>query len=155
MNDLLNEFPELTDPLCERPTKFGPSRCGYCTTARSIANGMGFGVQTDGVVHPMTQVEAIRYNLAICAKRVRAEAEVDDRVVVDEIRRDGQRILKAGANVYVQLKAKKGTARSEGYVVECYENNLVKIHVNNMGAVKTVPADEFVTGRKGTTERNN
>ena len=39
--------------------------------------------------------------------------------------------------------------------MECYENNLVKIHVNDMGAVKTVPADEFVTGRKGTTERNN
>ncbi len=155
MNDsLLAEFPELTHPLCERPTKFGPGRCGYCTTAQSVANGMGFSLQTDGVVHPMTQAEAIRYNLAICAKRMRAQAEVDDRVVVDEIRRDGQRILKTGTNVYVQLKAKKGTARSEGYVVECYDNDLVKIHITDMGATKTVPADEFVTGRKGTTERN-
>jgi len=154
MDDLLNEFPELTHPLCERPTKFGPMRCGYCTTARSVANGMGFSLQTDGVVQPMTQAEAIRYNLAICAKRMRVEAEVGDRVVVGEIRRDGQRILKTGANVYVQLKAKKGTAKSAGYVVECYEDNLVKIHVNDMGAVKTVPADEFVTGRKGTTERD-
>ena len=27
--------------------------------------------------------------------------------------------------------------------------------VNDMGAVKTVPVDEFVIGLKGTTERNN
>ena len=103
----------------------------------------------------MTQAEAIRYNLAVCARRMRAQAEIDERVVIDEIRRDGQRILKAGANVYVQLKAKKGTARSEGYVVECYDNNLVKIHIMELGTTKTVPADEFVTGRKGTTERND
>lgn len=152
MNDLLAEFPELTHPLCERQTKYGPSRCGYCTTARQVANGMRFSLSGQ---EPMTQAEAIRYNLAVCARRMRAQAEIDERVVIDEIRRDGQRILKAGANVYVQLKAKKGTARSEGYVVECYDNNLVKIHIMELGTTKTVPADEFVTGRKGTTERNN
>ena len=53
--------------------------------------------------------------------------------------------------MYVQLKAKKGTAKSAGVVVECYENNLVKIHVTNLGSTKTVTADEYVTGRTGTT----
>jgi len=156
MNDLLTEFPELTHSLCERPSpKWGTYRCGYCQTARQVANGMRFSVMEDGVERRMSQVEAIRYNLGVCATRMRLDAEVDERAVVDEIRRDGQRILKAGANVYVQLKAKKGTARSDGYVVECYDNNLVKIHVMELGTTKTVPADEFVTGRKGTTERNN
>jgi hypothetical protein len=113
---------------------------------------MGFSIERDGEEQPMTQAEGIAYNLAVCAKRVRATEEEDSRVVTPEIRRDGQRILKAGANVYVQLKAKKGTAKSAGVVVECYENNLVKIHITDVGGTKTVPADEFVTGRKGTTD---
>ena len=154
MNDLLNEFPGLTHPLCERPTKYGPARCGYCDTARAIYQGMGFSVQRNGEEQPMTQAEGIAYNLGVCAKRLQVQAEADDRIVTPEIRREGQRILKTGTNVYVQLKAKKGTARSEGYVVECYDNDLVKIYITDMGATKTVPADEFVTGRKGTTERN-
>lgn len=151
MTDLLTRFPALEHPLCERPTKYGPFRCGYCDTARSIANGMGFSIERNGEEQPMTQAEGIAYNLAVCAKRVRATEEEDSRVVVAEIRRDGQRILKPGANVYVQLKAKKGTAKSAGVVMECYENNLVKIHVTNLGSTKTVPADEYVTGRTGTT----
>jgi hypothetical protein len=112
---------------------------------------MGFSVQRNGEEQPMTQAEGIAYNLAVCAKRLQVQAEADDRIVTPEIRRDGQRILKAGANVYVQLKAKKGTAKSAGVVVECYENNLVKIHVTDLGSTKTVPADEYVTGRTGTT----
>jgi hypothetical protein len=151
MTDLLTRFPALEHPLCERPTKFGPSRCGYCDTARSIANGMGFSIERDGEEQPMTQAEGIAYNLAVCARRLQVQTEADDRIVTPEIRRDGQRILKPGANVYVQLKAKKGTAKSAGVVVECYENNLVKIHITDMGSTKTVPADEYVTGRTGTT----
>ena len=85
------------------------------------------------------------------------EAEVEDEevileeevgAVVKELRREGKRILKAGSNVFVQPKRKKGTKKFEGYVVEVYDNNFVKIFVGNLGQAITVPADEFVNGRK-------
>lgn len=151
METLYDEFPELANPLCLRKGHHGEYTCGHCATARAIANGMTFGRVGEG---PMTTADAIRYNLAICLKQRQEEAEEGNRSTVDEIRRDGQRILKAGANVYVQLKRKKGTARSEGYVVECYDNDQIKIHINSIGTTMTVPADEFVVARKGMTERN-
>jgi len=78
--------------------------------------------------------------------------ELTEVVSVKEIRREGQRILKAGANVKVQLKRKKGTKKSLGHVVECYDDQTVTIHVDDLGSRVTVPADEFVVGRCGTTE---
>ena len=72
--------------------------------------------------------------------------------VVKEIRRDNQRILKAGANVYVQPDRRKGARRYEGWVVECYADNTVKIQVPRLGDAITVEADEFVKARRGTTK---
>ena len=151
---MLEEFPQLENPPCLHQTKFGIACCGFCTTARSIANGMGFGVKEDGIEKRLTMREGIAYNLAVCAKRLERSRLEDNGDPIDEIRRDGGRILKKGTNVFVQLKAKKGTARSEGYVVECYENNKVRIFVNELGTTKVVPADEFVIGRKGTTKKD-
>ena len=151
---ILKEFPELLNPPCETKTKFGMARCGFCTTARSIANGMGFVVKTNGIEKRLTMREGIAYNLAVCAKRLERSRLNSNGDPIDEIRREGGRILKKGTNVFVQLKAKKGTARSEGYVVECYENNKVRIFVNELGTTKVVEADEFVIGRKGTTKKD-
>ena len=67
-----------------------------------------------------------------------------------QIKREGQRTLKAGVNVRVQLKRQKKTKRSDGYVVECYEDNTVLIDFGDF--VKQVPVDEFVKGRAGTTK---
>ena len=111
----------IDNPACRRDTKYGLAICGFCTTARSVAAGMRFIVK-DRVL-PVD--EAIAYNLARCP----GQPHVEERVVVDEIRRDGQRILKAGTNVYVQLKRKPGTRRSDGYVVECYEDGTVRVHL--------------------------
>ena len=151
---ILKEFPQLENPPCLRKTKFGMARCGYCTTARSIANGMGFVVKTNGIENRLSMRDGIAYNLAICAKNQEQSRLNDNGDPIDEIRREGGRILKKGTNVFVQLKRKKGTARSEGYVVECYENNKVRIQINGVGTTMVVPADEFVIGRKGTTKRD-
>lgn len=97
--------------------------------------------------------DGIAYNLNICAQRLERSRLNSNGDPIDEIRREGGRILKKGTNVFVQLKAKKGTARSKGYVVECYENNKVRIFVNELGTTKVVEADEFVIGRKGITKK--
>lgn len=71
--------------------------------------------------------------------------------VVKEIKRDGQRTLKRGANVRVQLKQAKGTKKDDGYVVECYDDNTVRVHLNDHGTSQIVPVNEFIKGRAGTT----
>ena len=143
-SNAINQFPELTDPPCQRDTKYGPSVCGYCVVARSVAAGMRF-VIGDRV---LPVAEAVAHNVALCTGRRTTE----ERVIVDEIRRDGQRILRPGTNVYVQLKRKPGTRRDEGWVVECYRNNSVKVHLVEIATTKIVAADEFIVGRRGTTE---
>jgi len=140
----LTHFPALADPACRRDTKYGLAICGFCTTARSVAAGMRFIVK-DRVL-PVD--EAIAYNLARCP----GQPHVEERVVVDEIRRDGQRILRTGTNVYVQLKRKPGTRRSQGYVVECYEDGTVRVHLLEIATTRVVAADEFVVARRGATE---
>tara|TARA_Y100000296_G_scaffold48509_1_gene55581 strand:- start:11147 stop:11617 length:471 start_codon:yes stop_codon:yes gene_type:complete len=149
---LIEEFPELEHPRCLRKGKHGHYTCGYCHTARALASGKML-FRLNGQEEPMERNEAIRYNLNIC-KRTNAMLELKNgsRTTIKQIRRDGQRILKAGTNVYVQLKRKKGTARWEGYVVECYEGDFVKVYLNRTGTTKVVPADEFVIGRRGTSE---
>ena len=144
MTDLIR-FPALADPACQREGKYGSYVCGYCTTARSIAAGTRF-VDAEG--NTLSTDEAVAYNVARCT----GQPHVEERVVVDEIRRDGQRILKAGTNVYVQLKRKPGTRRSDGYVVECYEDGTVRVHLLEIATTRVVAADEFVVARRGATE---
>jgi hypothetical protein len=79
------------------------------------------------------------------------QTQTQTKTVINEIRRDGQRILRSGANVRVQLKRSKGTKRDDGYVVECYDDNTVKVFLNGLGE-SVVPVDEWVGGRSGTTK---
>ncbi len=139
--ELLEQFPELTKSSCEKKKYV----CGHCMTARTVANGTGFYV--DGV--KLSTEDAIRYNLRQCRGSVLHE----ERPTVREIRREGQRILKAGVNVRVQLKRKAGTRRSDGYVVECYDNETVKVFVEDLGTSKVVPVDEFLLARQGSKSR--
>ncbi len=139
--ELLEQFPELTKSSCEKKKYV----CGHCMTARTVANGTGFYV--DGV--KLSTEDAIRYNLRQCRGSVMHE----ERPTVREIRREGQRILKAGVNVRVQLKRKAGTRRSDGYVVECYDNETVKVFVEDLGTSKVVPVDEFLLARQGSKSR--
>ena len=144
METITERFPALADPACRREGKYGSYTCGYCTTARSIAAGTRF-VDAEG--NTLATDEAVAYNVARCT----GQPHVEERVVVDEIRRDGQRILRTGTNIYVQLRRKSGTRRSQGYVVECYEGDEVKVHLVEVGATKVVAADQFVVARRGTT----
>jgi len=73
---------------------------------------------------------------------------VEREIFSGEIRREGQRILKPGTNVWVQLKQAKGTKKSPGYVVECFEDNTVLVEFSDFQ--KRVPANEYVAGRSGT-----
>ena len=125
--------------------------CGWCSSARSVMAGTRYGLQQNGRTQWLTQQEAIDYLMGKCTKGKKGW----EPNTVKEIRREGQRILKAGANVYVQPKRKKGTKKYEGSVIGCYDNGTVKILVPMLGTAITVQADEFVKGRKGTTKGRN
>jgi hypothetical protein len=71
--------------------------------------------------------------------------------VIKKIKREGQRILMKGANVRVQLKQAKGTKQDDGYVMECYDDGHVLVHLNDYGVSQIVPVNEFIKGRAGTT----
>lgn len=142
--EAVKRFPALTNPPCLRETKYGLSTCGYCATARSVLAGTSYIV--GGEV--LSMEEAIADNLRRCTK---ASQETQERIVVKEIRREGQRILRPGTNVYVQLKRKPGTKRNDGHVVECYQGDLVKVDLGLHFQV-VVPADKFVVARRGTTK---
>ena len=142
--EAIKRFPALESPPCLRETKYGLSTCGYCATARSVLAGTSYIV--GGEV--LSMEEAIADNLRRCTK---ASQETQERIVVKEIRREGQRILRPGTNVYVQLKRKPGTKRNDGHVVECYQGDLVKVDLGLHFQV-VVPADEFVVARRGTTQ---
>ena len=146
---LSKKFPALARPICSRKGKYGGYSCGHCRDARAVAHGMKYAFVRQGEKTYKSKEETIAYLLEKCRSYV--TEETDSVTVVKEIRREGQRILKPGANVYVQLKRKKGTRIDTGYIVECYANNTVKVRVSAIGNTVTVPADEFVTGRNGTT----
>ena len=71
--------------------------------------------------------------------------------VVKEIRREGKRKLIRGTNVRVQLKQVKGTKKDDGYIIECYDDDHVLVHLNDHGVSQIVPVNEFIKGRAGTT----
>lgn len=147
------KFPELVKPLCTRKSSVaGLYSCGHCMTARAVAYGTNYSKRMpDGTTKPYRTEEALTTLLEKC--RTSRERSREKKTVVNEIRREGARILKPGANVFVQLKRKKGTRKDTGYVVECYENDTAKIHISSLGKAMIVPVDEFVTGRKGTTNK--
>ena len=147
------KFPELVKPLCSRKSSVhGWYSCGNCMTARAVAFGTKYSKRMpDGATQPYSTEEALTILLDKC--RMSRERSKEKRTVVNEIRREGARIIKPGANVFVQLKRKKGTRKDTGYVVECYENNTAKIHISSLGKAIIVPVDDFVTGRKGTTNK--
>ena len=70
---------------------------------------------------------------------------------VKQIKREGQRTLKRGANVRVQLKQAKGTKKDDGYVVECYDDNTVRVYLEDYGNSRIVTVNEFIKGRAGTS----
>ena len=142
--EAIKRFPALTNPPCLRETRYGLATCGYCATARSVLAGTRYIV--GGEV--LSTEEAIADNLRRCTT---ASQETQERIVVKEIRREGQRILRPGTNVYVQLKRRSGTKRNNGHVVECYQGDLVKVDLGLHFQV-VVPADEFVVARRGTTQ---
>lgn len=142
---LAAKYPELSRPTCMTETKYGYKVCGACRMAQAVAAGTR--------LQGYTQDEAIEHELSKC--RTKRESLKPVVAVIKQIRRDGQRILQAGTNVYVQPDKRKGTKRYKGWVVECYSNNTVSIRVLGMGEPITVEADEFVKARRGTTEGRN
>ena len=67
-----------------------------------------------------------------------------------EIKREGQRTLKKGVNVWVQLKQEKKTKRTQGHIVECFEDGTVMVDFGDFQ--KQIPVNEFIKARTGTTK---
>tara|TARA_R110000787_G_scaffold100231_3_gene205123 strand:+ start:2831 stop:3205 length:375 start_codon:yes stop_codon:yes gene_type:complete len=116
---------------------------------------LGYSATDPDSKRTLTRVEAVKHlqqkpNHVGCPFG-RAETIVEA-CCVNQIRREGKRILQAGTNVNVQLKRMKGTRKDDGYVVECYSDNTVKVFLNKLGDAFIVPVDEFVVGRCGTSE---
>ena len=140
------------------------AHCESCRMMRYVSEGKtqitlwdkSLGKSTEGKAHiKLTTSEAMKYLREQGSHRnceFATVEEIEEVSEVKEIRREGQRILKAGANVRVQLKRQAGTKRSLGHVVACFDDGTVTIHVDDLGSRVTVPADEFVTARCGTTE---
>ena len=139
-------------------------KCESCRLIRFVENGMKYtiwdstlGLKTTDrrALKTLPTIEAVNHIKQYSPHRDCKFASVNDIPEVSEvkeIRREGQRILKAGTNVRVQLKRKAGTKRSNGHVVACFNDGTVSIHIDDLGSRVTVPADEWVVGRCGTTE---
>lgn len=139
------------------------AHCESCRLIRMVRNGMKYTIWDSSLGLKTTDRRAMRtLSTAEAVNHIRMNSphrncefatveEIVEVSEVKEIRREGQRILKAGANVRVQLKRQAGTKRSLGHVVACFDDGTVTIHVDDLGSRVTVPADEFVTARCGTT----
>ncbi len=131
-------------------------RCGACLLAVSVRAGTIYSKLVDGEKVSFTTDEALADLARLCS--CPGEPDVTPagvgRVVTDEIRREGQRILKSGGNVKVQLKRATGTRVDLGHVVECYTDGSVSVRLRAMRDPITVPADEWVRSRHGSTDLN-
>ena len=124
---------------------------GHCE-GRSCSHDPNWGpIEKRGGEKRWATIEEAVEHLARSCATAKEISNPRDRVVVPEIRREGQRILKAGTNVSVQLKRKAGTRRDDGFVMECYDDDYVKLYIDSLSEVVTVLADEFVKARRGTT----
>lgn len=136
-----------------------PRLCGHCNTARSVRRGTRYGKQTNGEVRWLEPGEALAYLATLCrCPDKETAAETIGRTVVPEIRRDGQRILRPGVNVAVQLKQRLGTKVTEGHVIECYADGYLKVHLppatsHLRGMTRVVFAGQWVKARQGTTTK--
>lgn len=122
-------------------------KCGWCQYIPHVLDGGAIvKVHFRGEDERMYGEEAMNWISSVC--RCQGVENQND-VVISEIRREGKRILKAGAPVKVQLKRRVGTRFTDGEVVECYANNDVKILLTEVKGHPSVrvPADEFVESR--------
>ena len=132
------------------------TECGSCRLARSVRAGTAYGVQQDGKVTYLSEAEA----LEALARRCRCDLlggqrptpETTGRTEVRSIRRDGQRMLKAGANIKVQLKGRPGTAWSRGHVRRCFADGTVELFIDHLGDTVTCPVDQHLVGRRGSAK---
>jgi len=139
------------------------AHCESCRTMRYVAAGKtqitlwdkSLGKSTEGKAHiKLTTTQAMKYLREQGSHRNcrYSNNDIEDTpTIIKQIRRDGQRILQAGTNVYVQPGQRKGTKKYEGWIVECYDNNTVNVHVPGLGDSITVEINEFVKARRGTT----
>jgi hypothetical protein len=128
-------------------------RCGACAVSRSVAAGSRYGFVVRGEVRYLPRAAALERlaGKCRCAGARPAGAEPLTFTEVSEVRRPGQRALRRGVNVRVQLKRAAGTRRDEGVVVRLLDNGTVDVLLLSGGSVVNVPVDEWVSGRAGST----
>jgi hypothetical protein len=128
-----------------------PRRCGHCATADAVRGGTRYGRKVDGVIHYLSRADALAHLASLCRCPDRESTEtLPTFEEVPEIRRPGQRILKPGVNVAVQLKKSPGTKRTLGHVVACYADGTVAVR-SGVREIR-VDADEWLVARRGVTK---
>lgn len=134
-----------------------PPRCGHCQLADAVRHGTILKRQLkDGSVFTYSTDAALAHLASVCRCDLFGGAAPDPelvgRIPVPELRRDGQRILKAGVNVAVQLKRAPGTKVHRGHVLEVYADGDVQVKLDGKPELVVVPADEWVRARRGCTQ---
>ena len=113
--------------------------CHICRIISAVENGMKYALDYSATnpnsKQTLTRGDAVKHlqqkpNHVGCSFD-KAET-IAQACCVNQIRREGKRILQAGTNVNVQLKRMKGTRKDDGYVVECYSDNTVKVFLNKL-----------------------
>lgn len=126
-------------------------RCGVCAVRSSVESGSRYGFVVRGEVRYLPRAAAVERLAGKC--RCAGARPVDAAPLtfteVSEVRRPGQRALRRGVNVRVQLKRLPGTRRDEGVVVRLLDNGTVDVLLLAGGSVVNVPVDEWVSGRSG------
>ncbi len=121
--------------------------CGHCMTRAAVEAGTRYGKYRPtqgGEVEWFSQEDAVRHLRSLC-RCPDSEAVAAQSTEGPEIRRPGQRILRPGTPVFVQLKRRPGTRRDKGVVTTCYADNTISVAVG--AAEVRVPADEYVKAR--------
>lgn len=132
-----------------------PPRCGHCRTADAVRHGTVLKRQLkDGSVFTYSTEAALAHLASMCrcpdrADGAPADPETVGRIPVPELRREGQRILRPGVLVSVQIKKRAGTKVRRGHVVECYADGTVKVWLDCLRTTTTVDADEWLKARRG------
>ena len=126
-------------------------RCGACAVRRSVEAGSRYGFMVRGEVRYLSRAAAVERlaGKCRCAGARPVDAAPLSFTEVSEVRRPGQRALRRGVNVRVQLKRAAGTRRDDGVVVRLLDNGTVDVLLLAGGAVVNVPVDEWVSGRAG------
>lgn len=113
---------------------------------------MTYKVQQDGVVKTLSPEEAIENLEARCrCGRAGVVEVVDSTKEIPEIDRPGERKLRTGVNVWVRMSRIPRGHWKAAYILRLFEDQHAELCIPEENMIYTVPVDEHLTGRRGST----